>query len=71
MHYTFWRAKKEIPYRSELEMDNISYVLKKIQSVFIENHVSFVFEYISREVFRDLCIREDINFIPFNNGELI
>lgn len=63
----FW-FKFVYPYRSELEMDNISYVLKKIQSVFIENHVSFVFEYISREVFRDLCIREDINFIPSKIG---
>lgn len=50
------------PYRSELEMDNTSYVMNKIQNHFIENHVSYVFESISREILTSLCMNGEIDF---------
>ncbi len=37
------------PYKSELEMENTQYVLDKIKSNLIDNHVSFVYEDICRE----------------------
>jgi len=52
------------PYRSELEMDNIGYVLNKIRNSFIENHVSYVFEAVSREILISLCMNGKIDFHP-------
>lgn len=63
----FW-FKFIYPYRSELEMDNTAYVLSKIQAVFIENHVSFVFESVSREIFAMLCQEGKLDFIPSKIG---
>lgn len=63
----FW-FKFIYPYRSELEMDNTAYVLGKIQSAFIENHVSLVFEAVSREIFASLCNDRKIDFIPSKIG---
>ncbi|MEE5993968.1 MAG: ATP-binding protein [Oscillospiraceae bacterium] len=56
------------PYRSELEMDNIGYVLNKIQNSLIENHVSYVFEAISREILITLCMNGQIDFHPSKVG---
>lgn len=56
------------PYRSELELDHTDYVLKKIQSVFIENHVSYVFEAISQELFASFCADGIIAFTPARIG---
>ncbi len=42
------------PYRGLLEADQDDYVMRKIQSVFIENHVSYVYEDICREKMWDL-----------------
>ena len=56
------------PYRGELEMDNIGYVLKKIQSSFIENHVSYVFEAISWELFAAYCTSGQTDFVPSKIG---
>lgn len=42
------------PYRGLLEADQDDYVMQKIQSVFIENHVSYVYEDICREKMWDL-----------------
>ncbi|WP_113672053.1 ATP-binding protein [Vallitalea guaymasensis] len=39
------------PYKSELEMENIQYVVDKIKNNLIDNHVSFVYEDICREQF--------------------
>ena len=63
----FW-FKFVYPYRGELETDNTSYVLKKIQSVFTENHVSFIFEAVSRETFLTQCLNGNLNFIPSRTG---
>ena len=63
----FW-FKFVYPYRGELEMDNTGYVLKKIQSAFIENHVSYVFEAISRENFVAYCAANNTDFVPARIG---
>ena len=63
----FW-FKFVYPYRGELEMDNTGYVLKKIQSAFIENHVSYVFETISRENFAAYCAANNTDFVPSRIG---
>ncbi|MEE3406189.1 MAG: ATP-binding protein, partial [Acutalibacteraceae bacterium] len=63
----FW-FKFVYPHRGELEMDNTGYVLKKIQSAFIENHVSYVFEAISRENFAAYCAASNIDFVPSRIG---
>lgn len=63
----FW-FKFVYPYRGELEMDNTKYVLKKIQTAFIENHVSYVFEAVCREIFIKLCMEEKIKFTPSKIG---
>ncbi|WP_304944109.1 ATP-binding protein [Vallitalea guaymasensis] len=39
------------PYKSQLEMENIQYVVDKIKNNLIDNHVSFVYEDICREQF--------------------
>ncbi len=44
----FW-FKFIYPYRSYIEMDDTNYVMNKIMSNFIDNHVSFVFEKICME----------------------
>ena len=63
----FW-FKFVYPYRGELELDNRDYVMKKIRSVFMENHVSFVFESVSREILSLLCNNGSIEHIPSKIG---
>ncbi len=63
----FW-FKFVYPHRGELEMDNTGYVLKKIQSAFIENHVSYVFEAISRENFAAYCAAGNTDFVSARIG---
>lgn len=43
------------PYRSELEMENKKFVMKKIRENIIDNHAGFIFEDISREIIGNLC----------------
>lgn len=50
----FW-FKFVYPYKSELEMDNIDFVTEKLRNNFIDNHVSFAFEQVSRELLVDMC----------------
>lgn len=45
----FW-FKFVYPYKSELEMGNIDYVLNKVKNNLIDNHVSFVYEDVCREL---------------------
>lgn len=56
------------PFKSELEMDNDEYVINKIKKAFVENHVSFVFEAVSRELFRKCCLEGMIDFTPSKIG---
>ena len=55
-------------YKGELELENTEYVLGKIKKSFIENHVSFVYEDICRELLSVLCREGKINFIPNKIG---
>lgn len=55
-------------YKGELELDNIEYVLGKIKKSFIENHVSFVYEDICRDLLAMLCREGKIDFIPSKIG---
>jgi AAA+ ATPase superfamily predicted ATPase len=43
------------PYKSELELGNVDYVYDKLESHFLDNHVSFVFEDICRDIFLNLA----------------
>lgn len=61
-HFIHFWFKFVFPYKGELEMDNVSYVLGKIRQQFVENHVSFVYEEICRSLFIQLCKTGDIEF---------
>ncbi|MBP0954457.1 MAG: ATP-binding protein [Oscillospiraceae bacterium] len=63
----FW-FKFVYPYRSELEMDNVDYVMDKIRSALVENHVSFIFEEISRATLISLCKSKRIDLVPSRVG---
>ena len=65
----FW-FKFVYPNRGELEFGNTNYVLEKIKRNFIDNHVSFVFEDISREYFMSLCRSHTVEFMPSKIGSL-
>jgi len=55
-------------YKGELELENSEYVLGKIKKSFIDNHVSFVYEDICRDLLSEFCREEKINFIPSKIG---
>lgn len=55
-------------YKGELELENIEYVLGKIKKSFIENHVSFVYQDICRDLLSMLCREGKIDFIPSKIG---
>lgn len=57
----FW-FKFVYPYKSELELDNKAYVLDKLDTSFIPNHVSYVYEQICREIFVRLCFAGTVEF---------
>ncbi|HHV11018.1 MAG TPA: ATP-binding protein [Clostridiales bacterium] len=57
----FW-FRFVFPYKGELELDNYGYVLEKLNSNLVDNHVSFVYEQICREVFVLLCREGQIDF---------
>ncbi len=65
----FW-FKFIYPNRGELEFGNKKYVLEKIKRNFIDNHVSFVFENISREIFMSKCRAHEVDFMPSRVGSL-
>ncbi len=49
-------------YKGELEMDNVRYVLEQIKKRFVENHVAYVFEEVSKENLATLCMSGQIDF---------
>lgn len=55
-------------YKGELELENRAYVVEKLNKNFIDNHVSFVFEDISRDVLAMLCKDGEIPFTPSKIG---
>lgn len=50
------------PYRGELELDNIDFVMDKLNTNFIDNHVSFVYEKICAEILVQLCREKKLDF---------
>ena len=50
------------PFRSDLELDNIDYVMEKIRANLVDNHVSFVYERVCAEIFAYLCREKSIDF---------
>lgn len=50
----FW-FKFVYPYKGELELDNIEFVVEKLRNNFVDNHVSFIYEQVSKELLVDLC----------------
>lgn len=72
----FW-FKFVYPYKGELELDNIAFVAEKLKNNFVDNHVSFVYEQVSKEMIVDLCknCRVDFNISRIgsywnNNNEI-
>jgi AAA+ ATPase superfamily predicted ATPase len=57
----FW-FKFVYPHRSYIEMDDISYVLDKLKSNFIDNHVSFVYEKVCMEKLWQLNKADKLKF---------
>lgn len=55
-------------YKGELELDSVEYVLGKIKKSFTQNHVSFVYEDICRDLLSMLCREGKIDFIPSKIG---
>ena len=64
----FW-FKYVYPYKGELELNNMQIVLEILDKNFIDNHVSFIYEDICREIFIDLCNKKVIDFIPSKVGK--
>ncbi len=56
----FW-FKFVYPYKSELEIGNKSYVVDRLKNNFVDNHASFVYE----DICRDLLVRKakDLGFV--------
>lgn len=57
----FW-FKFVYPYKSEIELDNYTFVLEKLRRNFIDNHVSFIYERVCLEIFLNLCKTGKIDF---------
>ncbi len=57
----FW-FKFIYPHRSYLEMEDTAYVMDKIRKNFIDNHVSFVFETVSRQKMWQLNSQDKLPF---------
>ena len=57
----FW-FKFVYPYKGELELDNIEFVVEKLKNNFVDHHVSFVYEQVSKELLVDLCKSGKIDF---------
>lgn len=63
----FW-FKFVFPYKGELELGNVDFVLEKLNKNFIDNHAAFVFEEICRQHFIDCCRNKEIDFVPSRVG---
>jgi AAA+ ATPase superfamily predicted ATPase len=63
----FW-FKFIYPYKNYTEINNISYVINKIKTNFIDNHVSFIYEKICEEELLFLSIDNKLPFYPLKVG---
>lgn len=66
-YISFW-FKFVYPYRDYLEKGETDYVLSIIKERFIENHVSFVYEDVCRDLVLDMAARGDFGFRPDRVG---
>ncbi|MDD2401590.1 MAG: ATP-binding protein [Clostridia bacterium] len=57
----FW-FKFVYNYKSELELDNVIYVLNRLKNNFIDNHVAYVYEGICRELLLHFCKSKALDF---------
>lgn len=64
----FW-FKFIYPYRSYIEIEDIDFVMKKIEHNFIDNHVSFVFEEICKEEVWNLSKENKLPFRVLKVGK--
>ena len=55
-------------YQGELEMENTAYVLDKLNTSFIDTHVSFVYEEVCRDMLASLCREGLFSFTPGKVG---
>ena len=63
----FW-FKFVFPYKGELELENLNFVIEKLNEHFIDNHVAFVYEDVCRNIFAELCKAKQIDFVPSRIG---
>lgn len=59
------------PYKSELELDNRRPVLDRLNRHFIDNHVSFIYEDICRDLLEQMIVPGADRFFPFQVGFLL
>lgn len=50
------------PYRGHIEMEDIAYVMERIRRNFIDNHVSYVFEWVCQQKMWELNVEEKLPF---------
>ncbi|MGD2092079.1 MAG: ATP-binding protein [Candidatus Aminicenantes bacterium] len=60
-YFQFW-FKFIYPFRSYIEMDDTTFVMDKIKQNFIDNHVSFVFEYVCLQKMWQLNKQNELPF---------
>lgn len=63
----FW-FKFVYNFKGELELDNVDYVLRKLQHNFIDGHVAYVYEDVCRELLLDFCKTGALHFTASKIG---
>lgn len=66
-YLSFW-FKFVYPYRDYLEKGETDYVLSIVKEHFVENHVSFVYGDLCRNMVLDMAVRGDFGFYPDRVG---
>ncbi len=56
------------PFKGELELDNMQIVMDEMEKDFITKFVAFSYEDICKDIFRNLCTRNIVNFKPSSIG---
>lgn len=52
------------PFKGELELGNTKIVKEELEKDFVENFAAFAFEDMAKDIFSELCRKEDIPFTP-------
>lgn len=63
----FW-FRYVYPLKGELELDNTQIVLDEIRKDFVQTFAAFSYEDVCKEIFADLCRRQEIQFLPSRIG---